>query len=186
MNCFLVLGRGIEPLLQDWESWVLTVIRTERFCLGLQRYKQFLYMQIFLANYFKNTKKTAMIRQMKATRWFHCNACPLNMKVAMTVNTVREITSCITLSCIRLNGPPLASNPILLAGTCAQYSRNATPHEKSITSINGQLVDIFISWSLRWPYHAKVMNTLDAISRSIVQIAFIVYRFAAAKVIFNL
>ena len=24
-----VLGRGIEPLLQDWESWVLTVIRTE-------------------------------------------------------------------------------------------------------------------------------------------------------------
>lgn len=63
-------------------------------------------------------------------------------------------------------------NPILLAGTWAQYSRNATPHEKRMTTNNGQLDDIFISWSFRWPYHANVMNTFDAIRSSIVQIAF--------------
>ena len=27
-----VLGTGIEPILQDWESWVLTVIRTQQVC----------------------------------------------------------------------------------------------------------------------------------------------------------
>ena len=51
----------------------------------------------------------------------------------------------MTLSCIRLNGPPLSMNPILLAGTCAQYSRNATPHEKSITTMRGHPDEIFIS-----------------------------------------
>ena len=77
-------------------------------------------------------------------------------------------------------------NPILFAGTCAQYSRNATPQENRITRISGQLEEIFISCSLRWPYHANVMNMFDAISSSIVQIAFIVILFEGAKVIFNL
>ena len=64
-------------------------------------------------------------------------------------------------------------NPILLAGTCAQYSKKATPHEKRITAISGQLEEIFISWSLRWPYQANVMNTFEAMSNIIVQMAFI-------------
>ena len=36
-------------------------------------------------------------------------------------------------------------NPILLAGTCAQYSKKATAHEKRITAMRGQFDDIFIS-----------------------------------------
>ena len=130
-----------------------------------------------LSVYFKKTKKTARIRQRKAAIWFHWSPSPLNSRVTITVNTVREITSCTTLSCIRVNGPPFSMKPILLAGTCAQYSKNATPHENRMTSRSGQLDEIFISWSFRCPYHANVMNMLDATSRSIVQIAFILFAF---------
>ncbi len=127
-----------------------------------------------------------MIRQKKAAMWFHWSDCPLNMTVTMTVKTVREITSWMIFSCMRLKGPPLSTNPILLAGTWAQYSKNATPHEKRITMISGQLEEIFISWSLRWPYQANVMKTFDAMSRSIVQSAFMVLGFEVAKVIIKL
>ena len=89
-------------------------------------------------------------------------------------------------SCIRLKGPPFSTNPILFAGTWAQYSRNATPQEKRITIISGQLDEIFISCSFRCPYQANVINTFDAISNNIVQIAFIKSYFEAAKVILNL
>ena len=99
----------------------------------------------------------------------------MNITIAISVKTVKEITSWMTFSCMRLNGPPFSTNPMRLAGTCAQYSKNATPHEKRITRMSGQLEDIFISWSLRWPYQANVMNTFEATSRSIVQIAFISY-----------
>ena len=61
------------------------------------------------------------------------------------INTTSVITSCIIFNCMRVNGPPKALNPILFAGTCAQYSRNATPHEKKITPMSGQLDEIFIS-----------------------------------------
>lgn len=40
------------------------------------------------------------------------------------------------------------------------------PHDKSITQYKGQLVDIPDEDSLRCPYHANVMNTLDT-TRSI-------------------
>ena len=54
-------------------------------------------------------------------------------------------TSWITFSCIRLNGPPLPVNPRRLAGTWAQYSKNASPQEKRMTRMSGQLVETFIS-----------------------------------------
>lgn len=95
--------------------------------------------------YFKKTKKTARMRQQNATRWFHWSAWPLKKTVTRTVKTVSEMTSWITLSCIRLNGPPLPLNPIRLAGTCAQYSKNATPQENRMTRIKGHPVEIFIS-----------------------------------------
>ena len=114
-----------------------------------------------------------MIRQMNAARWFHCSPCPLNISVTITVNKVRDITSWMTFSCMSENGPPLPLNPILFAGTWAQYSKNATAHENRMTSTSGQLEDIFISWSLRCPYQAKVMKMLDVISNNIVQTAFI-------------
>ena len=89
------------------------------------------------------------------------------------VNTVSEMASWITLSCIILNGPPFPENPIRFAGTWAQYSKNASPHENRITRIKGHPVEIFISWSFRWPYHANVMNMFDVISSSTVSNAFI-------------
>lgn len=107
--------------------------------------KLYVFTETARGSYFKNTKKTARIRQKKAAKWFHWSDWPLNITVTRTVNTVREITSWMIFSCIRLNGPPFSMYPILLAGTWAQYSRNATPHEKRMTRIRGQLVEIFIS-----------------------------------------
>ena len=99
---------------------------------------------MFFAIYFKKTKKTAIIKQKNAAMWFHWSDSPLNITVTITVKTVSEMTSWMILSCMRLNGPPFSTKPILFAGTCAQYSRKATPQEKRITTISGQLVEIFI------------------------------------------
>ena len=138
------------------------------------------------AFYFKNTKNTAIIRQENAAKWFHWSVCPLNITVTRTVNTVSDITSWMIFSCIRLKGPPFSTKPILFAGTWAQYSKNATPQENRMTRMRGQLEEIFISCSLRWPYQANVIKTLDAMSSNIVQIAFIDISLVAAKVILNL
>jgi hypothetical protein len=40
---------------------------------------------------------------------------------------MRVITSCITFSCTRENGPPLPLYPILFAGTWKIYSNKAIP-----------------------------------------------------------
>ena len=77
----------------------------------------------------------------------------------------------MTFSCIRLKGPPLPLNPILLAGTVRQYSKKAMPHENRMTQISGHEVEIFISCSLRCPYQAKVMKMLEQTSIRMVQIA---------------
>ena len=60
-----------------------------------------------------------------------------------------------------------------------QYSKKAIPQEKRMTRISGQPVEIFISWSLRWPYQANVMNTFENRSMMIVQIPRIVFGFSA-------
>ena len=114
------------------------------------------------------TNQTARIRQPNAARWFHCSFSPWNINNAMTVNTVSVITSCNTLSCISVNGPPFSTYPIRLAGTWKAYSNSATPHEKSITAYNGQFLASPVDWSFRCPYHAKVMNTLEITSNRIV------------------
>ena len=179
IGLLLVLGRRIELLLQDWESWVLTVIRTERFFI----FEIAKIWRIFFTSkfYFKKMKKTASIRQRNAARWFHCRPSPLNISVTITVNTVSEITSWMTFSCISVKGPPFPVKPILLAGTWAQYSKKASPQEKRITIITGQPDEIFISWSFRWPYQANVMNTFDAMRRRIVRIVFIWIIFCGRK-----
>ena len=43
--------------------------------------------------YLRKTKKTARTRQRKAAMWFHWRDWVRNMKRAITVKTVREITS---------------------------------------------------------------------------------------------
>ena len=106
--------------------------------------------------------------QPKAAIWFHCMGWLLNTRAQMSVKTVSEMHSWMILSCIRLNGPPLMSEPILLAGTMKLYSRNATPHETRMIRISGHPSEMCISESLSWPYQAKVMKMLDTIRRSIV------------------
>ena len=49
-----------------------------------------------------------------------------------------------------------------------QYSNNAVSHDNRITAISGQFFVIPMLPSLRCPYHAKVMNTLEITSSSIV------------------
>src|SRR5947209_4087582 len=50
--------------------------------------------------------------------------------------------------------------PQRLAGTASQYSNNAIPQLTMMTSGSG------LSFNFRWPYQAKVMNTLEANSIS--------------------
>ena len=87
----------------------------------------------------------------------------------MMVKMVREITSWITFSSIRLKGPPFPWKPIRLAGTVRQYSKKAMPQEKRMMRMSGQPVEIFISCSFRCPYQANVMNTFENTSISMVQ-----------------
>src|SRR5262245_51602226 len=47
------------------------------------------------------------------------------------------------------------------AGTASQYSKNAMPQLETTATQSGHWV------YLRWPYHAKVMKTFEAISKAI-------------------
>ena len=86
---------------------------------------------------------------------------------------VSDTHSCITLSCTRLNGPPLAMNPMRLAGTWQQYSKKAIAQLKAMTPMSGQLLLVPVCWSLRCPYHASVMKMLLSTRSRIVYIPFI-------------
>lgn len=98
----------------------------------------------------------------------------LKRKVATTVKTIRVITSCIIFSSKSENGPPFSLNPILFAGTMKQYSNSAIPHDTSITANKGQLRDMPVSCSLRWPYQANVMNILETTrSATVIRAVFI-------------
>ena len=59
-------------------------------------------------------------------------------------------------------GPPPEMWPRRLAGTWSRYSKNAIPQ---LTSTAVQRAEVLY---LRWPYHAKVMNTLEAARSSTV------------------
>ena len=100
--------------------------------------------------------------------WFHWKASPLNIKRVKIENTERDITSWMTLSWTRENGPPFSIKPMRFAGTWKAYSANAISHEKTMMPHKGQLSMSFICWSFRCPYQAKVINTLDTISSRIV------------------
>lgn len=58
---------------------------------------------------------------------------------------------------------PAWVNPMRLAGTCRRYSKKAIPQLSSAATYHGEA-----AWLRRWPYQAKVMNRLLAISRAIV------------------
>lgn len=78
------------------------------------------------------------------------------------------MTSWMTFSCMSEKGPPLPVKPILLAGTCREYSKKAIAHENTMTPMSGQLLEMFICCNFKWPYHAKVMKMFDPIRSNIV------------------
>ena len=71
-------------------------------------------------------------------------------------NTARVMTSCVIFSCARLMPP---AKPMRLAGTISRYSNRAMPQLASAATSQTRC-----SWYLRWPYQAKVMKTLEAVS----------------------
>lgn len=133
-----------QPLPQDRIAAGNHTGRT-RAALPVQFFPVFSTEHLWGRSYFRNTKKTASTRQTNAAMWFQWRASPLKRRVTTKVKTMRETTSWITFSCIRLNGPPLPEKPRRLAGTWAQYSKNASPQEKRMTKMSGQLVETFIS-----------------------------------------
>ncbi len=125
----------------------------------------------------RNAKTTAAIMQMKAQTWFQCRCCPWNTSMAMTVKTVSEMHSCMILSWNSEKGPPLPSNPIRLAGIMNVYSRNASPHDRSMIDMRGQFLMRPASDSRRLPYHANVMKTFDTTSINTVSNAVFIMEF---------
>ena len=85
------------------------------------------------------------------------------------VKTTKVITSCITLSCNNVNGPPLSLNPILLAGTWKIYSKNAIPQLIRIIAISGKVSNHLNSFIFKCPYQASVINTLEITSNVMVR-----------------
>lgn len=110
-----------------------------------------------------------------ARMWFQCRFCPWKSMFIMTANTPRLIHSCMTLSCISENGPPLPTNPIRFAGTWQQYSKRAMPHENAMTPIIGHFAATPVACSFKCPYQARVMKTLLSISKMIVYNPFILF-----------
>ena len=111
--------------------------------------------------------------QRKAAAWFQCKLWFWNIIFAIMANTMSEIHSWMTFSCTKENWPPFPSKPRRLAGTWQQYSKNAIPHEKSITPHSGHWEDRPLCWSFKWPYHAIVMKILLKRSSRMVEIPFI-------------
>ena len=83
---------------------------------------------VWINVYFLKMKYTASIKNPNPIKWFVLNVSSLKKKSVKAVNTTNVITSWITFSCHRLKGPPFPENPILFAGTCAEYSKSAMPH----------------------------------------------------------
>lgn len=90
-------------------------------------------MQLFNYNYFLKIKYTANTKNPKPIRWFILSVSFLNANKVKMLKTTNVITSCMTFNCHRLKGPPFSTNPILFAGTCTEYSKNAMPQLMSIT-----------------------------------------------------
>lgn len=81
----------------------------------------------------------------------------------------------MTLSWIRVKGPPLPLNPILLAGTINIYSNRAIPQLIRMIAINPNFWKRFHSENLRCPYQASVIKILDTTRRTMVRTPFINY-----------
>ena len=78
----------------------------------------------------------------------------MRYKTEKPANTTSVITSCMVLSCAGV----YTALPQRLAGTASQYSKNAIPQLAMMTSGS------HLPLNFKWPYHANVMKTLEALS----------------------
>lgn len=118
--------------------------------------------------YFLKIKYTAKIRKTNPMRWLVLNDSFLKTTKVNNEKTTSVTTSCITFSCQIEKGPPFPSNPILLAGTIAMYSKRAIIQLNKITLIKPRSANHENSFNLRCPYQAKVIKTLDTMSNPMV------------------
>ena len=95
------------------------------------------------------------------------------MILAMIANTMSEMHSWSTFSWTSEKGPPLPANPMRLAGTWQQYSKNAMNHENMMTPNSGQFEDTPDCCKRRCPYQANVIKMLLSTSSMMVYRAFI-------------
>ena len=93
-------------------------------------------------NYFIKTSHTASTISTIAAIWFQRIAKPSNITRENTTNTTNVITSWMIFNCISEKGPPLPSKPMRFAGTWRQYSTKAIPHDRSIISHTGHVVEM--------------------------------------------
>src|SRR5574341_1123319 len=82
-------------------------------------------------------------------------------RTANGAKTERVMTSCMTLSCERLN----CEWPMRLAGTWSKYSKQAIPQLRSAAMYHGRSLKFF-----KWAYQAKVIKMFDAASNNVVLI----------------
>lgn len=109
--------------------------------INTKAHKEIISFVMFYFNwhYFLKMKYTARTRKQKPMRWFMRNVSFLKAIIVNIENTVIVMTSCMTFSCQRLNGPPFSMKPILLAGTWKQYSKKAIPQLIRIIANKGRL-----------------------------------------------
>ena len=92
-----------------------------------------------------------------------------------TTKTTRVMTSCMTFNCNNVNGPPFPLKPIRLAGTWKQYSKRAIPQLIRMITNRGSASNHLNSRIFKWPYHAKVIKTLEMTSIPMVRKIFIMF-----------
>ncbi len=109
----------------------------------------------------------------KPTKWFHLRLSCLKKMMMKTMKTVREIASCITFSSVNEKLPPNSLEPKRFAGIIKQYSKKAMPQLMRIMPKMPQFSNLFPkNLYFKCPYQAIVINTLEAMSKAIVQIFF--------------
>ena len=125
-------------------------------------------MVAFVNPYFLKIKYTANIRKPNPIRWLILNVSFLKNISENAVNTINVIASWITFNCQSVNGPPFSTNPILFAGTWAEYSKRAMPQLIKITEIKFRLLNHANCLNFKWPYQAVVIKIFDKMSNAIV------------------
>lgn len=105
--------------------------------------------------------------------WLNLKDSDLKIIRVNTENTSKVMTSCKTLSWIKVKDPPFCRYPNLFAGTWKQYSKKAKPQLIRITWNNPNVEKFFHSLNFKWPYQASVIKRFEHKSNNMVIHGFI-------------